>query len=78
VTKYFASSTALPAGVNPDEVKDHYLKKVLALQRAGLIPAIGAAQIHARHDAWCAIFSGGFCDCDPIVEVLYTARERGT
>jgi len=57
-------------GDNPTPLSEHnYLRKVLAMQRAGLFPAAGVASVRISHDDWCGIFTGGACNCEPLIRV---------
>ena len=49
--------------------KDYYIDKVLAAIRDGRIPVPpGKVRVvGVFHDAWCAIYHGGHCDCEPTI-----------
>jgi len=47
----------------------NYIKKLLAMREQGLFPASGAASVRISHDDWCDIFTGGACNCEPLIEV---------
>ena len=52
-------------GVTMDK-RHNYAKKIEAMIEAGEIPLdVGLSKIDVYHDDDCAVFSGGFCDCDP-------------
>ena len=51
----------------PDPAQHNYIKKLLAMQDRGEIPDAGLACVDIEHDGWCAIFAGGYCNCDPAV-----------
>lgn len=51
--------------------RNNYVKKILRMRREGKLPIeIGLTQIHVYHDAWCASYSGGFCNCDPDIRIV--------
>ena len=45
------------------------IKKLLAMREQGLFPASGAISVRISHDDWCDIFTGGACNCEPLIEV---------
>lgn len=52
-----------------DPTKHNYYSKVVAL---GDSLGFSRDQIHhvdVLHDDWCAVYKGGYCNCDPIVKV---------
>jgi hypothetical protein len=53
----------------PDPTQHNYMKKLLSLFLAGeLLP--GSVHINdIAHDEWCAIFQGGYCNCDPDIYI---------
>ena len=57
-------------GDNPTPPSEHnYMRKLLAMQQAGLFPESGAASVRITHDDWCDIFTGGACNCEPLIRV---------
>jgi hypothetical protein len=53
----------------------NYLKKLWKLHQEGkLDPALCKTDIY--HDDWCGIYAGGYCNCDPEIEVR-KIDERG-
>jgi hypothetical protein len=61
-------NSALPSEHN-------FITKLLAMQRAGLLPASGAFETDIRHDDWCGFLAGGRCNCDPEIKTQRKARE---
>lgn len=49
------------------EVTRHNYAEVIA-RLQGLHPGV-VYQAHVYHDEWCAVFSGGYCNCEPEVTV---------
>jgi hypothetical protein len=48
----------------------NYIQKIHYLYRIGAIPAdAGLHLVDVVHDAWCGIFSGRRCNCDPTVRL---------
>jgi len=59
-----------------DPNKHNYMKRIATLQRAGKIPsAPGVYQIDVRHDDWCNIYRGGYCNCDPEIVLRKDGKE---
>jgi hypothetical protein len=52
-----------------DPGKHNYYKKLVELYERGLVPPGGLADVAVYHDDWCRTHRGGYCDCDPEVEV---------
>jgi len=42
----------------------NYMLKILRMQRDGLLPAGIVGDIDVKHDDWCDVYRGGFCNCD--------------
>ena len=61
--------------VNPGDnatppAEHNYIKKLLAMKQAGLLSSeAGAASVRISHDDWCDIFTGGACNCEPLIRV---------
>jgi hypothetical protein len=54
----------------PDKDSPHaYIRKLTRMLEAGVLPASGLAETTIKHDNWCKIFSGGYCNCDPVIRV---------
>ena len=49
--------------IRPDE--HNYLRKLMALKQAGLLPASGVCEFDVRHNPTCRVFRSGHCNCDP-------------
>ena len=56
-------------GDNPTPGEHNYIKKLLAMREQGLFPASGAISVRISHDDWCDIFTGGACNCEPLIRV---------
>lgn len=56
-----------PAG--NDARKHNYYKKLLQLYDQGTLGKPGLTEIDICHDDWCAIYRGGYCNCNPEVRV---------
>ena len=52
-------------------VQQHnYLTKIHRMWESGALPQeAGFHQISVYHDAWCGIFAGQRCDCDPDIRL---------
>ena len=56
-------------GDDPTAPGEHnYIRKLLSMQHAGLLPVTGLYQLQVHHDDWCGVFRGARCDCDPVIE----------
>jgi len=49
-------------------LEHNYTAKVLAIARAN--PGTGLKNIAVCHDDWCAIYKGGYCNCEPDVTIM--------
>ena len=51
--------------MSENRLNHNYMRKLLALAqtRPGIFP------VNIAHDDWCAIYSGGYCNCDPDIEL---------
>jgi hypothetical protein len=50
---------------------DHnYNLKLLRLHAEGKVPTGGLWHADIRHDDWCAVFRGQYCDCDPDIRFV--------
>ena len=57
-------------GGDPTAPGEHnYIRKLLRMREQGLFPASGAASVRITHDDWCDIFTGGACNCEPLIRV---------
>jgi hypothetical protein len=53
-----------------DPTKHNYYRKVMDLLASNPdLQTAGLHDIDIRHDAWCAIHQGRYCNCDPDVRV---------
>jgi hypothetical protein len=51
-----------------DPRKHNYFEKLIKLVEEGkVIP--GLSEVAVYHDDWCAVYRGGYCDCDPEVKI---------
>ena len=56
---------------NPELQRHNYFQKLQVLIAAGVTGKVGVlSQTRIYHDDWCAIFRGGYCNCDPDIEVM--------
>ena len=56
-------------GDNTTPPSEHnYLRKLLRMREQGLFPASGVASVRISHDDWCDIFTGGACNCEPLIK----------
>jgi hypothetical protein len=63
------STLVVNPGDNPTPPAEHnYIRKLILMRQAGMLPASGAAELYIHHDDWCGVFSGGRCDCDLIID----------
>lgn len=60
------------SGNNPMPQEHNYVKKLLQMRDAGLIPDKGSHRVDIYHDDWCKINSGGWCNCNPEITVKKT------
>lgn len=58
--------------------RHNYIKKLLALASEGKLDlAPGTlSHLHVLHDDDCAVWSGGFCDCDPVLVLEKGGRRQ--
>ena len=53
-----------------DVTKHNYYRRLMdALANRPDIRAAGVHNIDIRHDSWCAIYKGGYCNCDPDIDL---------
>ena len=52
-----------------DPTKYIYYKKILDLYERGRLSGVSLGLVDIYHDDWCGIYRGGYCDCDPEVEL---------
>jgi DNA-directed RNA polymerase subunit M/transcription elongation factor TFIIS len=50
-------------------MKHNYCKKLMKLYRQGKIRTASLTEADIYHDGWCAINKGGYCNCDPDIEL---------
>lgn len=52
------------------DFRHNYAKKIQEMMDQRAIPSfVGLGSLNIYHDDWCAIHRGGFCNCDPDIEV---------
>ncbi len=52
------------------ETEGRYRAQLLEMIRADKTPtALGLHIANVYHDDWCAIFSGGMCNCEPTIQI---------
>jgi hypothetical protein len=59
-----------------DPMKHNYYKKLMALYAAEKLPRRGLSEVDILHDDWCAIYTGGYCNCQPEIRVRPWRRRR--
>lgn len=47
----------------------NYLVKIDRMRRDGMFPPGTVGEIDIRHDDWCDVYTGGYCNCDPGVSL---------
>ena len=55
---------------SPEAYGQHnYAGPLLAMMQAGVLdaPPGTVRHIDIYHDTWCAIYKGGYCNCEPII-----------
>ncbi len=52
-----------------DATRGRYLEKIVDLMDRGELPKVGVYQADVYHDSWCKHWTGGACDCEPIVKI---------
>ena len=52
-----------------DPTKHNYYKKLIKLHERGQIPAASLCDVDIYHDDWCRVYTGGYCNCDPEIEL---------
>jgi hypothetical protein len=50
------------------------MKKLIEMHARGETPSVGLSDVDIAHDDWCAVYTGGYCNCDPDIRV----RKRPT
>ena len=63
--------TKPPLHATQERNQHNHRAKINRLCAAGKIPVVPGSvnSIAVVHDDWCAIFAGGFCNCDPDIRV---------
>jgi hypothetical protein len=58
----------------------NYVKKLNRLIALGALPVgVGLHQLDIAHDAWCRLYKGKHCNCDPDLQLrtVWTPRPQG-
>jgi hypothetical protein len=55
-------------------IEHNYNLKLLRLNAEGKVPREGIWHADIRHDDWCAVFQGQYCDCDPDIRFVRDAE----
>lgn len=58
-----------PPNKHPSTKQHNYLAKIAAMQRNGMFPQATLSDVFIKHDDWCDVHRGGFCNCDPDIEL---------
>jgi hypothetical protein len=57
-----------------DPTQHNYMKKLLQLQGEGKLPKVGLQDVDVFHDGWCELYKGGYCNCDPDIQLRKPPR----
>lgn len=49
--------------------RHNYGKRLLAMLAEGKLEAGQLTHVDIYHDGWCAIYAGGYCNCDPEIRL---------
>jgi hypothetical protein len=60
-----------------DPTRHNYYKKLMRLRAAGEIPSGPLTEVDVAHDDWCAVYGGGYCNCDPDITVRAPSHAPG-
>lgn len=52
-----------------DPTKHNYYRKLLELYEEGKVPSKSVTDVDIYHDDWCAIYRGGYCNCEPEIKL---------
>jgi hypothetical protein len=52
-----------------DPTRHNYYAKLMKLYAQGQIPTKSLTEVDIYHDDWCAIYRGGYCNCDPHIRL---------
>jgi len=59
-----------------DPTQHNYMKKLLKFQSEGKLPKVGLHEVNVAHDDWCQVYKGGYCNCDPDIQLRRPPRGR--
>lgn len=45
-----------------EPMQHNYMQKIARLKITA-----GVQSLDVQHDSWCAVYTGGYCDCDPFI-----------
>jgi hypothetical protein len=60
-----------------DPAKHNYHEKLIQLHEQGQIPSGSLTEVDICHDDWCAIYKGGYCNCDPDINLRLPPSRLG-
>ena len=52
-----------------DPTQHNYYAKLMKLYQEGRLPAASLSEVEILHDDWCAVYTGGYCNCDPDIQL---------
>jgi hypothetical protein len=52
-----------------DPRQHNYYDKLMKLIETTTFPAGRITDVDIYHDDWCGIYRGGYCDCDPEIQL---------
>jgi hypothetical protein len=59
-----------------DPRKHNYYEKLMRLIERSELPPGRITEVNVYHDDWCRVYRGGYCDCDPEVELRPAPEEN--
>jgi hypothetical protein len=55
---------------------NYYVRLIEALKKSPELRAAGIHNIDIRHDDWCAIYKGGYCNCEPEIALRCSPQKQ--
>lgn len=52
-----------------DPRQHNYYRKLMDLVEQGQVPPGRISDVDVYHDAWCRIYQGGYCNCEPEIKL---------